>query len=93
MEVLLSQLVHRFINNQTNNAEYFFSVRGKKRRRSGLRRGFLSCAIGEIGKVIWCSYFEIGVLAVWQRESTTCREILRMYVEGFGIVTKSRYNI
>ena len=29
----------------------------KKRRRSGLRRGFLTCIIGEIGKSGCVSYF------------------------------------
>ena len=29
----------------------FSSVHNKKRRRSGLRRGFLSCAIEKIGKL------------------------------------------
>lgn len=33
------------------------SVQVKKCRRSGLRQGFLTCAIGEIDKSGWISYF------------------------------------
>ena len=43
-------LVHRSQNNWTNAQNVFLRVRFKKRRRSGLRRGFLNLAIGKTGK-------------------------------------------
>ena len=43
-------LVHRFVNNYTNRVECGFECAGKKRKRSGLRRGFSTCTIGFAGK-------------------------------------------
>lgn len=43
-------LVHRSQNNWTNAQNVFLRVLFKKRRRSGLRRGFLNGAIGKMGK-------------------------------------------
>ena len=43
-------LVHRSKNNWTNAKNVFLRVLFKKRRRSGLRRGFLNGTIGKMGK-------------------------------------------
>ena len=43
-------LVHRFVNNCIIHAGYGFECAVKKRRRSGLRWGFLNCAIGFVDK-------------------------------------------